>query len=64
MAKIAKIIDFLDNSGPSTIDDFENRPDGGIYTQHYGKAEIRIGESNTPPSLGPVDQIAANVVVD
>ena len=64
VAKIAKSRDSPDNFGPTDIDYFENRAEGGIYTQHYEKAEIRISERDTPRSLGPADQIPGNVIVD
>ena len=64
MYLFATNIEFLANFGPTDIDDFKNRAACVIYTQHYEKAEIRICESNTPPSSGPVGQISANVIVD
>ena len=59
-----EIYRFSDHFGPTIIAVFENRSEGGIYTQHYEEAKIWIFDRNTPPSLGPADQISTNMIVD
>ena len=43
--------------GMATIGDYKNVVACGIFTHHFDVAEIRICDSNTPPTLGIVGQI-------
>ena len=45
---------------PTRAADFNNRAEGGIYTQRYEMAKIWTRGSNTPPSSGVDDQIPTN----